>query len=56
MTWDRLLRETGAPGVHFEDHAELQGFDCPEWSHLNAEDSVEFSRRLVRVMKAQNLL
>lgn len=46
-TWDRMLRETGAPGVHFEDHAELAGFDCPEWSHLSGPDSVEFTRRLV---------
>lgn len=54
--WDRLLRETAAPGIHFEEHAELQGFDCPEWSHLSAADSVEFSKRLVRVMQAEGLL
>lgn len=46
-TWDRILRETGVPGIHFADHPELAGFDCPEWSHLSAPDSVEFSRRLV---------
>jgi hypothetical protein len=23
------------------------GFNCPEWSHLSAGDSVEFSKRLV---------
>ncbi|HEX5052897.1 MAG TPA: hypothetical protein VFZ65_14065 [Planctomycetota bacterium] len=45
--WDRVLRETGMPGVHFEDHDELAAFDCPEWSHLTASDSVEFTRRLV---------
>jgi hypothetical protein len=55
-TWDRLLRESGAPGVHFQDYPELQGFDCPEWSHLGAEDSVEFSRGLVRVMQRGGLL
>lgn len=54
--WDRILEATGAPGIHFEDHAELQGFDCPEWSHLSGPDSVEFSRRLVKVMQAQGLL
>lgn len=46
-TWDRMLRETGAPGVHFADHPELASFDCPEWSHLSAPDSVEFTKRLV---------
>lgn len=50
-TWDRILRETGAPGVHFEDHPELSGFKCPEWSHLSAEDSVEFSKRIAPHLK-----
>ena len=44
--WDRLLKETAAPGVHFEDYPELVSFDCPEWSHLSAGDSVEFTKRL----------
>ena len=45
--WERLLKETGAPGIYYEDYPELSGFDCPEWSHLSAGDSVEFSKRLV---------
>ncbi len=45
--WERLLKETGAPGVYYEDYPELSSFTCPEWSHLNAGDSVEFSKRLV---------
>ena len=44
--WDRLLKETAAPGIHFEDYPELASFDCPEWSHLSAGDSVEFTKRL----------
>lgn len=50
-TWDRMLRETGAPGIHFEDHPELAGFHCPEWSHLSAPDSVEFSKRIAPHLK-----
>jgi len=50
-TWDRMLQVTGAPGIHFEDHPELAGFDCPEWSHLSAPDSVEFSKRLAPHLK-----
>jgi hypothetical protein len=46
-TWDRLLKETAAPGIYFEDFPELAGFSCPEWSHLSAGDSVEFTKRLV---------
>jgi hypothetical protein len=47
QTWDPLLQQTGAPGIYFEDFPELAGFDCPEWSHLSAGDSVEFTKRLV---------
>ena len=46
-TWDALLAVTGAPGIHFEDHAELASFSCPEWSHLSGPDSTEFTRRLM---------
>jgi hypothetical protein len=45
--WDRVIRDTGAPGIYYEDYPELSGFSCPEWSHLSAGDSVEFSKRLV---------
>ena len=51
--WDRLIKESGAPGIYFEDYPELAGFECPEWSHLSAPDSVEFTHRLVpQLLKA----
>lgn len=46
-TWDPLLQQTGAPGIYYSDFPELKDFQCPEWSHLSAGDSVEFSKRLV---------
>ena len=49
--WDALLAATGAPGVHWQDHAELRGFECPEWSHLSATDSVEFTKRLAPYLR-----
>jgi len=52
QTWDPLLQGTGAPGIYFEDFPELAGFNCPEWSHLSAGDSVEFSKRLVPHLRA----
>lgn len=52
VTWDRLVKENGVPAIHFAEHAELSAFDCPEWSHLSAEDSVEFTRRLVPHLQA----
>jgi hypothetical protein len=51
-TWDRLVRENGVPAIHFAEHAELSTFHCPEWSHLSASDSVEFTRRLVPHLQA----
>ena len=51
-TWEPLLQSTGVPGIYFEDHPELSGFNCPEWSHLSAGDSVEFSKRLVPHLRA----
>ena len=49
--WDRLLKDTGAPGIFAEDHPELAGFTLPEWSHLSAADSVTFTQRLVPLLK-----
>ncbi len=51
-TWDRLVHENGVPAIHFAEHAELSAFECPEWSHLSATDSVEFTRRLVPHLQA----
>ena len=50
--WERLLKDTNAPGIYFEDFPELSTFTCPEWSHLSAGDSVEFSKRLVPHLRA----
>jgi len=50
--WDRVLKDTGAPGIHYEDFSDLASFNCPEWSHLSAGDSVEFSKRLIPHLRA----
>lgn len=50
-TWDRLVRENRVPAIHFQEFADLRDFKCPEWSHLSADDSVEFTRRLVPHLK-----
>ena len=47
QTWDPLVKLTGVPGIHFRDFPELATFNCPEWSHLSAGDSVEFTKRLI---------
>jgi hypothetical protein len=49
-TWDRLLRDTGSFGIHFEDYADMQGLEVPEWSHLSRESAARFTRAYVEVL------
>jgi hypothetical protein len=51
LYWDRLLKETGAPGIHFEDYPQLSRYDCPEWSHLAPADAITFTRDLIHIME-----
>ena len=46
-TWDALLARTGARGIHFEDHPQLQGYTLPEWSHLSRSEARRFTAALV---------
>lgn len=50
-SWDLFLQVSEAPGIHFEDHPELAGFDCPEWSHLTAEDATRFTQALMPLLR-----
>ena len=50
-TWDVLLQRTGAPGIHFQDYPELQGYDQPEWSHLSASEANRFTAALYRIVE-----
>lgn len=49
-SWDRLLRETGAFGIHFEDYPEMQGLDIPELSHLSRESATRFTHAYVAIL------
>jgi hypothetical protein len=51
-SWDRLLRESGTFGIHFEDYPEMQDLDLPEMSHLSRESASRFTRAYVAVLKA----
>ncbi len=48
--WDVLLRETRSRGVHFEDYAEMQGLDTPEWSHLTRASATRFTSAYVTAL------
>ena len=45
-SWDVLLKKTGASGIHFQDHAELQGLELPEWSHLDLASARQYTAAL----------
>lgn len=53
QTWDRLLQATGAPGIHFQDYPQLQGYEQPEWSHLSASEADRFTAALVPIIQRE---
>lgn len=52
-TWEPLLRETGAFGVHFEDYPAMRELEVPEWSHVRREDVPRYTRAYVEALIAQ---
>ncbi|HUR37612.1 MAG TPA: hypothetical protein VM009_07325 [Terriglobales bacterium] len=45
-TWEPLLQRTGAPGIHFQDYPQLQGYWLPEWSHMARADADRYTTAL----------
>ena len=52
-TWDVLLDQSGALGIHWMDHEELQGFWLPEWSHLSGTEADRFTKALYHVIQRE---
>ena len=52
-SWDVLIERTGALGVHWQDHEELQGFRLPESSHLAAADADRFTAALYGIVRRE---
>jgi hypothetical protein len=50
-TWDALLAASGAPGIHFEDYPELQGYYLPEWSHMTRTEAERYTAALFGVIE-----
>lgn len=47
--WDRLVSETGSAGIAWQDHAALQGYELPEWSHLDPREAERYTRAVVPI-------
>jgi hypothetical protein len=52
-TWGALLAATGAPGIHFEDYPQLQGYELPEWSHMTLPEGERFTAALHRIVAGE---
>jgi len=50
-TWDVLLARSGAPGIHFEDYPEMQGYLLPDWSHLAKADAERYTAALATIVQ-----
>lgn len=50
LYWDRLLSETHAPGIYFEDYPALSHFHFPEWSHLSPTGAVVFTKAVYPII------
>ncbi|HYL01252.1 MAG TPA: hypothetical protein VEU78_08650 [Steroidobacteraceae bacterium] len=50
-TWEVLLAASGAPGLHFQDYPELQGYYLPEWSHMTRAEAERYTVALYAVIQ-----
>jgi hypothetical protein len=48
--WERLLKETKSPGIHFADYPAIANFKCPELSHLTKQDAIIFTQHFVKII------
>jgi hypothetical protein len=54
--WDDLVTQANVPGYHFEDYEQLIHFNCPEDSHLSAQDARIFTTELANIMMKDGVL
>ncbi|MDF1518151.1 MAG: hypothetical protein P1P79_09410 [Lutibacter sp.] len=48
--YDDLVQKAQVKSYHFEDYAQFKNLECPEWSHLSANDAQFFTSELVKIM------
>ncbi|PKA83095.1 hypothetical protein ATE92_1241 [Ulvibacter sp. MAR_2010_11] len=49
--WDELVTASKGKGYYYEDYDNLKDLECPELSHLSAEDAKYFTKEIVKIMK-----
>ncbi|MAQ91887.1 MAG: hypothetical protein CMM03_18685, partial [Rhodopirellula sp.] len=53
--FDRIVKETGCLGIHFQDYPELRDFKCVEDSHLGVEQALDYTRQLINVLRREGV-
>lgn len=51
--WDAMLTFTNTTGIHYSDYRTTSNFTCPEWSHLQPEDVLIYTKELVRILETE---
>ena len=54
--WDDLITQSKLPGYHFEDYEKFKNLECPEWSHLSAEDARMFTTEIANIMMKDGVI
>ncbi len=49
--WEKILAVTGCQGIHFQDHPETSNYVCPEFSHLQVSDAIDYTKHLIRFLQ-----
>ena len=51
LYWDKMINVISANTIHYINYKNLNGFNCPDYSHLDKKDVPIFSNRLICIMK-----
>jgi hypothetical protein len=54
--WDRFASSTSAPTIHFQDVPSLQGYPCPDTSHLEGHDTPKFTGALMNELVLRGII
>lgn len=54
--WDELVAKLNVKTYHYEDYKYSKNLDCPEWSHLSAEDARYYTTLLAKTMIKDNAI
>ena len=48
--WDVFIGMVDCPSYHFEDYEFMSKYTLPDWSHMNSEDAISYTKDMVNKM------